>query len=98
EVPEREPAPFWPRPEVLPRAPYLPRPMRLRALYLPAWAVMSWIIMAGGPCVGGREVDQLRPAGPPAAWERRPRGRSPPGPGPLRRDGNGRRYCRRDHR
>src|SRR4051812_35503432 len=33
--PEREPAPFWPRPEVLPVPEPSPRPMRLRGLRLP---------------------------------------------------------------
>src|SRR3954447_6299675 len=33
--PEREPAPFWPRPEVLPVPEPSPRPTRLRALRLP---------------------------------------------------------------
>src|SRR3954447_15437647 len=33
--PEREPAPFWPRPDVLPVPEPSPRPMRLRALRLP---------------------------------------------------------------
>src|SRR4051812_42060795 len=33
--PEREPAPFWPRPAVLPVPEPSPRPMRLRALRLP---------------------------------------------------------------
>src|SRR3954454_5578040 len=33
--PEREPAPFWPRPEVLPVPEPSPRPMRLRALREP---------------------------------------------------------------
>src|SRR3954452_20995432 len=34
-VPEREPAPFWPRPDVLPVPELLPRPMRLRVLREP---------------------------------------------------------------
>src|SRR4051794_9106050 len=33
--PDREPAPFWPRPDVLPVPEPSPRPMRLRALRLP---------------------------------------------------------------
>src|SRR3954464_8395422 len=39
--PEREPAPFWPRPEVLPVPEPSPRPTRLRALRLPGagWSV-----------------------------------------------------------
>src|ERR671914_2017987 len=34
-APEREPAPLWPRPEVLPKPEPSPRPMRLRALREP---------------------------------------------------------------
>jgi hypothetical protein len=49
-VPALEPAPLAPRPEVLPRAPYLPRPTRLRFLDAPARAVMSWIIMGPDSC------------------------------------------------
>src|SRR3954468_2263666 len=40
--PEREPAPFWPRPDVLPVPEPSPRPTRLRALRLPGAGLSVW--------------------------------------------------------
>src|SRR3954464_10512389 len=41
-APEREPAPFWPRPEVLPRPEPSPRPTRLRGRRLPGAGLRLW--------------------------------------------------------
>src|SRR3954452_359679 len=40
--PDREPAPFWPRPDVLPVPEPSPRPMRLRARRLPGAGLRVW--------------------------------------------------------
>ncbi len=40
--PEREPAPFWPRPDVLPVPEPSPRPMRLRSLREPGAGLSVW--------------------------------------------------------
>src|SRR4051812_26785682 len=41
-APERDPAPFWPRPEVLPRPEPSPRPTRLRGRRLPGAGFRLW--------------------------------------------------------
>src|SRR5215218_4680616 len=53
-APEREPAPLWPRPEVLPVPEPSPRPTRLRGLREPGAGFSEWSPMR--PCARGRAV------------------------------------------
>src|SRR3954451_14791630 len=56
--PAREPAPFWPRPEVLPVPEPSPRPMRLRALREPGAGLIVCRPMRGSSVVSSA-IDDL---------------------------------------
>src|SRR3954452_15247769 len=51
-APEREPAPFWPRPAVLPKPEPSPRPMRLRSLREPGAGLSVCSPMRGSSAIG----------------------------------------------
>src|SRR3954470_2410468 len=53
-APDREPAPFWPRPDVLPVPEPSPRPTRLRALREPRGGLSEWRPISSG--IGAHQV------------------------------------------
>src|SRR3954451_24350212 len=72
-APEREPAPFWPRPEVLPRPEPSPRPTRLRGLRLPGAGLRLWSPIGSSLVFSSAMSSVLHPAQVPDAVQHAPR-------------------------
>src|SRR4051794_34448364 len=58
--PEREPAPFWPRPEVLPRPEPSPRPIRFLRWREPGFGFRLWSPISSVSAIDTHQVRDLR--------------------------------------